>query len=121
MIYLATVYSAGKKGEYKAGDTGTASKNLKTRRYRKACKKAAELMQQGNVVFSPIAHSHAVEVHGMKEIQTGDFWLSQDLEILKRCDKLVVYKMEGWENSRGIKREIAFAEANNIPIEFLDE
>jgi hypothetical protein len=121
LVYLATPYSVGKKGSYVAGDTGTASKNLKTRRYKQACKKAAELMEKGYVVFSPIAHSHAVEVNGMEKIRTGDFWLDQDLEILDRCDKLFVYKMKDWEASRGIAREIAFAEKHGIPVEYIEE
>jgi hypothetical protein len=120
MIYLASPYSVGPKGAYGEADTGTASKNLKTRRYKQACKKAAELMLDGEVVFSPIAHSHSVEIEGMNgQIKSGDFWLDQDLAILSKCDTLVVYKMRDWERSRGIAREIAFAEANNIPVVYL--
>jgi hypothetical protein len=59
-------------------------------------------------------------VHGMKEIQTGDFWLDQDLDILSRCNELVVYRMKDWEQSRGIKREIAFAEDRGIPVRYID-
>lgn len=121
MIYLASPYSVGAKGAYGAADTGTASKNLKTRRYKAACKKAAELMLGGEVVFSPIAHSHSVELEGMDgEIKSGDFWLDQDLNILSKCDELYVYRLPNWEKSRGIAREIAFAEANAIPVTYID-
>lgn len=121
LCYLATVYSAGKNGAYGSGDMGKASKNLRTRRYKQACRKAAELMDEGYVVFSPIAHSHSVELNGMKEVRDGDFWLDQDLAILRRCDRLVVYKMKDWEHSRGIAREVAYAQAHNIPIDYLEE
>lgn len=122
LVYLASVYSAGKGGAYGEANTGTASGNLRTRRFKKACRKAAELMQAGHVVFSPIAHSHSIEKEapGVSGT-TGDFWLEQDLKILSKCDKLFVYKMENWEHSRGIAREIAFAEANGIPVEYLDD
>jgi len=120
MIYLASPYSVGKGGAYGTADTGKASGNMKTRRYKAACRKAAELMKKGYVVFSPIAHSHSVEKEGMGEIETGDFWLEQDLVVLGRCDKLLVYKLEGWDKSRGIAREIRYAEEHDIPIEYVE-
>jgi hypothetical protein len=122
MIYLASPYSVGKDGAYGEADTGKASKNMKTRRYKLACKKAAELMiKYKQVVFSPIAHSHSIEIEGMNgEIQSGDFWLEQDLDILKRCDGMYVYRLPGWDQSRGIAREISRAEALGIPIEYVD-
>lgn len=119
-VYLCSPYSVGKKGAYGDADTGKASKNTKTRRYKAACRKAAELMDKGYVVFSPIAHSHSVEKDGMDEIRTGDYWLDQDLEFVARADKVIVYKLPGWELSRGIAREIKFAEEHGIPIEYIE-
>lgn len=120
MIYLASPYSVGKDGSYGKANTGTASKNIRTRRYKEVCKKAAELMKKGYTVFSPIAHSHSIEVHGDSSLKTGDFWLEQDLAILERCDKLIVYKAKGWEASRGIAREIQHAQDKSIPVEYID-
>lgn len=121
LIYLASPYSVGKGGAYGASNLGKATKNMKTRRYRAVCKKAAELMQQGYSVFSPIAHSHSIEVEGMDKIETGDFWLKQDFVVLERCDRLVVYTLPDWEYSSGIKREIEFAEARGIPVEYISD
>lgn len=109
LVYLASVYSQGNAG-----------KNKRTRRFKQACKKAADLMAQGEVVFCPIAHSHPIEVHGMDTVEGHDFWLKQDFAILKKCDKLVVYRMKGWDKSVGITAEIEFAKQNNIPIEYID-
>jgi hypothetical protein len=109
LIYLASVYSQG-----------NASANKRTRRYKAACKKAAELMMQGHNVFCPIAHSHPIETLGMTTIEDHDFWLKQDFAVLERCTKLVVYKMPGWKKSFGIGKEIEFAEAHNIPIEYIE-
>jgi hypothetical protein len=114
LIYLASVYSQG-----------NASANKKTRRYKTVCKKAAELMVGGADVFCPIAHSHPIEVIGLKDqIDKGfkadhAFWLKQDFAILARCDKLVVYKMPGWTKSVGIGKEIEFAREHGIPIEYI--
>lgn len=120
-VYLASPYSVGKNGAYGDGDLGKATPNQKTRRFKAACKKAADLMDRGYVVFSPIAHSHAVEREGMHEVRDGNFWLAQDLEILKRCDRLFVYKLQGWDRSRGIAREVAFAQEEGIPIDYIED
>lgn len=107
-IYLASPYSAPTAGQ-------------RHERFVKACKKAAALMEDGNIVFCPIAHSHSIEVEGMDEIHDGDFWLRQDFAILDAVDVVFVYTMEGWENSQGIKREIQYANANKIPVYFIGE
>lgn len=118
MIYLASPYSCGPNGEYAAADTGLADNKIKHQRFVEACHAAGSLMNKYTVI-SPIAHSHAVERFGMVKDQTGDFWLDQDLEIVARCDKVVVLMLEGWEHSRGIKREVEFAKNNNIPVEYI--
>ena len=113
-IYLASPYSAPKDmDEDRASD-------LREVRYMKACIKAAELMEYGHQVFCPIAHSHPIEVYGMKEIHSGEFWLKQDFAILKHVDAIYVYLMEGWEKSKGIREEINFCIAHGIPIFFLE-
>lgn len=95
---------------------------IRDRRYRKVCRKAAALMKEGKLIFCPIAHSHPIEVIGMGgEIMTGDFWLEQDLAILEHASELLVYKMDGWHLSSGVKREIAFAEAHDIPVVYLED
>lgn len=120
MIYLASPYSVGKEGGYGAEDTGFASKNMRTRRYKAACRKAAALMDKGLTIFSPIAHSHSIELEGMSEVRSGNFWLDQDLAILKKCDELYVLCLPDWERSRGIAREIAFAQDHGIPVSYLE-
>ena len=39
-------------------------------------------------------------------------WYEGDLEILKRCDAMIL--VEGWEGSRGTERELDFAIDNKI-------
>lgn len=45
---------------------------------------------------------------------TDKVWLDGDLELLSRCDALLV--SPGWDKSRGALAEIAFAEGKDIPI-----
>lgn len=41
-------------------------------------------------------------------------WLEMDEEILSRCDAVVF--VEGWQNSKGARREYHFATAKGIPV-----
>src|SRR4051812_23388313 len=84
-----------------------------------ACKYAAKLMNAGHSVFSPIVHSHYVADH-LEEAKRLDheFWMQQDLAILRSASKMIVLRLPGWERSRGIAREIEAAKAVNIPTEF---
>ncbi len=107
LVYLASPYSCPTKIE-------------RAYRFKIVCRQAARLMLEGYQVFCPIAHSHPIEVHGMDHIESHDFWLNQDFAILKHCDKMFVYKMPRWENSRGVAAEIAFASKHGIPIEYIE-
>lgn len=108
LIYLASPYSKYPQGRQTA--------------FELVCKKAAQLMLNGYEVFCPIAHSHPIEELGMSDAMPmpGDFWLKQDFAVLKNCDELWVYMMEGWADSYGVRREIMFAKEHGIPIKHLD-
>lgn len=89
-----------------------------------ANKVAGELMSEGCVVFSPISHSHAISETLDPLLQCDqEFWLKQDLEILKHCSKViaVVIGENGYKllkESKGCTTEIGYAKANDIPVVF---
>ncbi len=86
-----------------------------------ACKAAAELMQQGHSVFSPIAHSHYIAEYLPEQVRTEHaFWMNIDLAILRHAGKVIVLCLPGWEASKGIACEIAAATASHIPVEYMD-
>ena len=89
------------------------------RGYVESSKAAARLMDAGNVVFSPLSHSHPISHHGKLDPMAHGFWLRQDLSWLRECDVLAVLQLPGWETSKGVKREIAYAEELQIPVVFL--
>lgn len=91
-------------------------------RYLASCAAAAQLMEKDAVaVFAPIAHSHPISDYMETARRTDfDFWMSQDLPVLERCDELWVLMLDGWKNSRGLTREIEFAHENGIPIVYID-
>ena len=112
-IYLASPYTS-----YDF-DYGKALQ-IKEERFQKVCKKAADLMKEGYIVFCPIAHSHPIDPCGDRLPQTTSFWMEQDLPILSYVDELWVYKLPGWEESKGVREEIRFAMNNKKPVKWIE-
>ena len=84
-----------------------------------ACKKAGELINYGVNVISPIAHNLAI-IHEVDGNTGWELWRNQDLAMLRKCDKLIVYKLPGWETSVGVTEEIKVATEIGMPIEYLE-
>lgn len=91
------------------------------RRFHAACRAAAHLMREGNCVFSPVAHSHPISDHIPEARLSHEFWLKQDFEILRHADMLMVLKLDGWEQSYGVGKEIEFALTIGIPVAYQEE
>ena len=49
-----------------------------------------------------------------------NFWGDYSRELLRKCDKVVVLKYPGWEDSTGVQDEIATAIAAKIPVEYIE-
>ena len=102
-IYLACPYSHPKKG-------------VRLHRTAQSDEKAAELMEKGYRVFSPLSHSVPISRFCSEENNKSyDFWLTQDFWILDVCDELHILCLEGWLNSKGIQAEINRAMEKGIP------
>lgn len=106
MIYLATPYSHPDPA-------------VMEQRFETACRIAGWLMARGEIVFSPIAHTHPIAVRC--ELPRGwEFWNRYDREMIGFCARLVVAKMDGWHTSTGVAAEIDIAESLGIPVEYMD-
>lgn len=88
-------------------------------RFKAACQAAANLMLRGRNIFSPIAHSHPVDLE-LGEPQSGEFWKKQDVPLLRHADAMIVLQLPGWLESKGIAWEIDMARSLNIPVEFME-
>jgi len=107
-IYLACPYSH-------------RHKHIKKIRTLQADVKAAELMEHGYRVFSPISHSAPIaEFCSPENNSSYDFWLNQDFWILEVCDELHVLCIKGWDKSKGVAAEIFKATELGIPIIYHD-
>lgn len=107
-IYLAIPYSGFKEESYQVANEITI-----------------KLMQQGNIVFSPITHNHILAKSG--ELPTGwDFWKEMDSAFVQWCDELfvVVLTEKGLDKIResiGVKAEINLAKQLNKKIIYLKQ
>lgn len=98
LTYLSSVYSLG-----------NASIEKKQARYKKVCQVAAKMLSEGKYVFSPILHNHPINLETNFKLTRDNFWLGFDLNILSRCNELVIVEMQGWKSSVGIREEAQFA------------
>ncbi len=105
MIYLASPYSHKKKYN-------------RLYRFLAACRHAAEMMQAGALVYSPIAHGHPIATASDSLGTDFNAWARHNRAMLYACESLHVLKIDGWEDSDGVKNEIEIAQERGIKIEF---
>lgn len=73
---------------------------------------AKKLWAMGAAVLTP--HMNTAFLDGAVAEGDDDVWLEGDLEMLRRCDALVL--VPGWEASKGTAAERAFALAHDLPV-----
>jgi hypothetical protein len=110
LIYLACPYS-------------DASAAVRLQRFEEATKAAAALIRQGHFVFSPITMTHPIdlEMAGTDETLGSDFWVAFDEAFMERCDLFVLLPLEGWQKSKGVRREMEFFQAARKPLMVLSD
>lgn len=82
---------------------------VREQRFKQVSKAAGQLMELGYLVFSPISHSHQMCIES--ELYTGfEFWAELDNSFLEWCDILLVLKLDGWQESKGVQEEVRIAE-----------
>jgi nucleoside 2-deoxyribosyltransferase len=92
---------------------------VRRQRFEAACRAAAELIRQGKIVFSPIAHSFNVCAYGVP--LDWRFWEKHDRRFLEACDEVIVLTIDGWLESVGVQAEIDIAQELGKPVSFLSE
>lgn len=81
-------------------------------------KVAYELMNREIYVYSPLTHNIPIDQLGIH----GNWltWKCFDHAMLSRCDRLIVLKLPGWQESKGVAAEIAHANELKLPIEWME-
>jgi len=77
---------------------------------------AIELWNKGYAVLCPHTNTANFEHYGRKYAIRDWVWLEGGLELLRRCDVLVM--LPGWEYSEGSRKEMALAEELGMDIYF---
>lgn len=67
---------------------------------------AAKMLEAGVSVYSPIAHTHPIAIHGGLDPLDFEKFLKFDAAMMKKSDALVIAMMESWEQSYGLRHEI---------------
>ena len=74
------------------------------------------MVNQGKIVMSPLVYLGELAYRGIHPPQG---WYAFDLQLLARCDELVVLQLPGWEDSKGVLVEIAGAQARGMPVRLM--
>lgn len=107
MLYLASPYSHPYRG-------------VRELRRDRAAEVTAILMAQEHVVYSPIAHSCAIEPYldrGL--VDDHDFWMRHCLRMLQRSAALLILPLPGVLESKGVAMEFEFARNLHMNIHVL--
>ena len=101
LIYIASPYSH-------------VEARIRVERFEIAKQVTATLLKRGRHIFSPIVYSHtlAVEFELPKDFT---FWESLDYEFVERATELWVINMPGWNESKGVYKEVKRATDCGIP------
>ena len=71
------------------------------------------LIRQGQVIFSPLEYTEAMQQRGIVPPQG---WYLFDLAMLRGCVKLLVLTLPGWRESQGVIMETTVAKALGLPV-----
>lgn len=88
--------------------------------YKVACFTAARLLKAGNIVIAPVIAGHAMETELGRQVLKNKEWIRQSLELLRRCNVVVVVTLPGWEESEGVAQETQLANRLDIPVMYCD-
>ena len=104
MLYLACPYSH-------------EDATVREMRFRVVTEVASYLFKHGLLVFSPISHSHPIAYYGTP----GDWetWEAFDRRMIAACDEIGVLMLDGWEESTGVRAEIAIARELGKPVTYI--
>lgn len=88
--------------------------------FQEVCKAAAQLIAAGVPVYSPIAHTHPIALHGDMDPLDHEIWLPADMPLMKAAGGLLVLMMDTWQDSYGVSVEIGIFEGAGKPVHYME-
>jgi hypothetical protein len=109
VIYLACPYTDPNPAVRKA-------------RFEIATAVAADFIRDGHIVYSPITMTHPIDMvlAGASNTLGSDYWVAFDEAFMDMCSEIVVIRLDGWQKSSGVTREIAYFQERNKSIRYMD-
>jgi len=97
---------------------------IKQARFHLANHAAGKLMNMGHYIFSPISHSHPIDL-SLDNSVDHEFWLRQDYVFVLWSEVIAILQLPGWQESTGIGVELQWAEELSkgvvyLPKDFVD-
>jgi hypothetical protein len=106
LVYIAAPYSH-------------RSAKVREMRFREANRISAGLIDAGILIFSPISHTHPIALAG--KLPLGwNFWERYNRAYLVVCRAMVVLRMNGWQESKGVAAEMKIMDELARPVYHLD-
>lgn len=106
LIYLASPYSH-------------PDPDMREARFDAVCAATAAMMRDGLLVYSPIAHGHAITMRNDLPLD-WQFWSALCEAFVSRCDRLWVLTLGGFDQSVGVAAEVKIAEKLGKPLDFIE-
>lgn len=108
---------------YVAGPYTHADPLIRVERFTKLTQVAADLVKQGCIVYSPITHTHPLDLCFVRDgvELSSDFWVDFDETFMAVCTEMLVVKLPGWDKSSGVRREMAYFQRHGLPVNFLED
>ncbi len=100
------------------------NREVREERFYRATVAAAHLIEQGLIVYSPITMTHPIDEVLAEDDAHGtlgsDYWVRFDEAFMEFCSRMIILKVDGWDRSRGIAREMDWFKRKGRPIEYLE-
>jgi hypothetical protein len=90
-------------------------------RYKLATRAAAYIAMNGLIVYSPITMTHPMDLimGGQTATLGSNYWIEFDTAFMEVCSRIIVLTLDGWKESNGVQREIAFFTKKKRKITYL--
>ena len=112
--FLKNLHEPPKQICYLASPYWHANPAVRAARYQAALQTTRHLIVNGQVAYSPIVYTATLQEGTRHSPPMG--WYAFDLHFLQAADNLMILELPGWEMSRGVLLECAYARARGIPI-----
>jgi Domain of unknown function (DUF1937) len=91
-------------------------------RFEQVTRVAANLIAQGKIVFSPLTMTHPIDrILADRDTTLGsDYWVDFDEAFMEMCAQIFVLKLDGWQVSSGVRREIQYFERAGKSVTYLE-